>query len=89
MGVLREIKYNRVAAKLNNYLSTLYVMEYKQPYELYYENEHGYDVICCFNDSSKIIIRQCLQFDNIDEDILFDVIKKFTKCENYTTVWIT
>ena len=87
MDVLREIKFDRIVTKLNNYLNTLTVMKYQKPPEMYYEDNGGYEIFACFIDASKIIIVRCPYFNNIDEELLFDVIKKFTKCENYSVEW--
>lgn len=87
MGGIREIKYNMVVSKLNNYLNTLTIMKYQNPPEMYYEDSKGYEIFACFSDATKIIIVRCPYFNNIDEELLFDVIKKFTKCENFSVEW--
>lgn len=85
MGGLRQIKYNRIISKLNSYLDTL-VKERYQDCVYYYDSEDNY-ILSSHAYASQIVVSRCLYFYIINEDILFDVIKKFTKYEYYSVEW--
>ena len=87
MEELKQIKYNRTVGKLNNYLNKLRYVNYTGlGMEDYYDNE-GCQLLGSYTRPKELFVDKKLYGNNMDEELFFDIIKKFTKHEDYSIRW--
>lgn len=87
MEELNKIKHIRNTEKLNNYLSSLrfYDIDFLSLNEYYDSN--GSLIISVNKISKQIYVHVKLRDKFIDNRTMFDIIKKFTKYEDYLIGW--
>ena len=90
MDELKKIKYNRSINKLNNYLNSLLYSPNKYlGYDAYFDNERDMIYIDTSSNYEKVIkVDRRTPMFNMDEELFFDTIKKFTKYDDYKIRWM-
>ena len=84
---VKTIKYNRLLNEFNNYLNTLTQSKTTKylRYESYYNNVG--DILFIDHLYEEIFVYEQINTFNMDEELLFSIIKKFANLENYSVKW--
>ena len=87
--MIREIKKNRGLFNLNIHLGSMSYCgkSFNSDYSSY--SDGRFSIIRIFDESQRITVSDCFkeEIDYIDEDLLFEAIKKFFKRENYSIMY--
>ena len=80
----REIKKNREVLKLNNYLNTMRCSYSMNKNIRTYSTSSFVKCVYVYDDEETIIVGNSFVCGDLEEEVFFDTIKKFTACEDYS-----
>lgn len=87
MDEITQIKYNRTVGKLVKYLSTLRYVHYDGLCMEDYYDKDGCSIIGTVTVLKDLFVDKKLYDNDMNEELFFGVIKKFTKHEDYSIRW--
>ena len=87
MDEINYIKHIRTVGKLIKYLGTLRYVHYDGLCMEDYYDKDGCPVLCTNTVLKNLLVDNELYDNTIEEELFFDIIKKFTKHEDYSARW--
>ena len=83
--MIYQIKKNRLINEINKELSGYYChTNINNDVRDFYYNIKGFAKIAVYHNRKKIMLADKINKYCLEDDIYFNIVRKFTNCENYT-----